>query len=256
MRRHLSALLTGALLVCAAASGQAASDPQLLPYTAKFKTTTVKTLADGSNATSVSTEIDAVDSHGHRLIEVTEDPSSPSGRAGTQFHVTDRSSLTTSYWSVPGTSAMVVHMPDLGDPDNDCAKKMKAIDALHPVSAESSRGEAVPIQDLGAKTILGIEARGGQVTFTSTFFRPGESGPAKRTNEVWTAIDPRLDKLVVRTVSTTSHGETTTRELVEFKQAEPDPSIFQLPADLQITKREGHAYSCGIYPQPKPAPAQ
>jgi hypothetical protein len=72
-----------------------------------------------------------------------------------------------------------------------------------------------------------------------------------RTNDVWTATDPRLGGLVVYQSSTTSQGTTTTRELTEFTQAEPDPQLFEIPADRQIVRSETNAYVCGPDGQPK-----
>ena len=250
MRVFLCALSAGVFLACAAASCLTASDPVQLPYTAHYKLTTVQKLPDGSTKTTESTMVEAIDLHGRMLITYADSSGAPGGQARTDFHIRDKVNLTSTSWSVPGTTAQVVHMPDLGEPETDCAKKMKAIDALHPA------GQTLPIKDLGTKTIRGLEAHGGQVTFTTSFMRPGMPRPATRTNEVWTAVDPRLGKLVVRTISTTSQGVTTTQELVKFTQAEPDPKLFKIPPDRQVTKREGQAYICGIRPQPRPAPAQ
>ncbi len=256
MPKCFIALQTGLVLACAIGNAQTNSEATKLPYTARYTFTTVKVLPNGSSSTVVDTMLQALDSKGHFVTIYTPDSSGTGGQKSTRVQVRDAINLTSSSWAVPGTTAQVVHMPDLGDPNNDCAKKMKAIDALHPVSAESSRGEVIPIKDLGTKMIRGLEAHGGEITFTSTFIRPGSSAPATRTNEVWTAVDPRLDKLVVLTTSTTSQGESSRQELVEFTKGEPDPKLFEIPADRQITKREGQAYICGIKPQSKPVTTQ
>jgi hypothetical protein len=260
MLRRIFAFQASLLLACFAAVGQTNSTAAPLPYIAHFKTTTVRTLVDGSKSTSVSMSVQAADLHGHFINSYTDNSGGPGGQPRTDFQVRDSVNLTMSYWSVPGTSAHVVHMPDLGEPETDCAKKIKAIGPLHPAGAGQ-----LPVEDLGTKTFLGVEAKGGRISFTPGIVavKPAEvaSGvdapiPLRRTNEVWTATDPRLHGLNVRMVFTTSQGATITTEMVDFKQANPDPKLFEIPTGRQITKREGHAYSCGAPQQLKPGPAQ
>jgi hypothetical protein len=255
MRRYFRFLPALFVTGCAAAVGQTAPAAAHVPYTAKYKITSLNRLPDGSSSNSISTMVEALDSKGDRAIIYTFGSSSSNPQPRTDVQLRDLTNLTMSYWSIPGTTLQIVHMPDLDQPDNDCAKKMKAIDELHPVGAESLRGEPLAIKDLGTQVIHGIQARGGEVTFTSTFVRPGQSGPAIRTNQVWTAADPNLGKLVVRSISKTSQGESTTRELVEFIQGEPDPKFFEVPQGREVKKREGQAFTCDIKPKPVPTPA-
>jgi hypothetical protein len=240
------------LLACALASGQSSPKVAQLPYTARFKFTTVKTLPDGSTSTSMHISIKAVDSQG-RISDSTL-PSSVGNDSDQSkgYQVRDLVHLTVSRWIVPGTTAQVIYMPDIGEPETDCAKKIKAITPLHPAGPVQT-----PLEDLGTKTFIGIEARGGRISFATTAQIKSDQGasddaaPLTRTNEVWTAIDPRLGGLVVYQTSSTSQGTTTTRELTEFSQAEPDPELFEIPADREIVRSETNAYICGPGGQPK-----
>jgi hypothetical protein len=226
------------------------------PYTAQFKLTTVRKLPDGTGMTTQSTMIEAMDSQGRRMVSNTEASATADQQMKTQIQVADPVNHTLSYWAVPGTTAQVVNAPDVGV-DTDCSRKMRAIDPLHPVSLETSRGEQLPIADLGTKTIQGIEVRGGRVTFTPTFVPRGASGAIQRTNELWIAVDRALGGLRVIEISTTTgQSETFTKELTSFAQSEPDHKLFQLPAGRQITTKNGMQYYCGVRPgQPSTATA-
>jgi hypothetical protein len=216
------------------------------PYAVEFKTTLVKTLADGSTEASESSELDAVDSHGRKMFSnITV---SATGEKKTDVHTTDPVNHTLNYWSVPGTTAMVVNAPDVGE-DTECSRKMKAISPLHP-----SGTQITPIEDLGTATMLGIAVHGGKVSFMPGIFRMGE-GPHMRTNEVWTATDPALDGLTVRVVSDGGPAGRSTREVVKFTPGEPDASLFQMPAGRTITTREGRAFYCDVKPVAKPPAA-
>jgi hypothetical protein len=184
----------------------------------------------------------AVDAQGRRYSAYTD------GSNPTQVQVSDPVGLAMSYWAVPGTKASLVHMPDLGEPESDCAKKMKAISPLHPAG-----GDATQPEDLGEQTFLGVRAKGGKLSIKRTIYRVGLPGPVTQTNEVWTAEEPGLGGLVVHMVMATSDGSKTTDEMVEFKQGDPDPKLFEIPAGRDITRREGQAYICDIKPRPAAA---
>jgi hypothetical protein len=158
---------------------------------------------------------------------------------------------------VPGTTATVLNAPDIGEPETECAKKMKAIDPLHPFAAG---GQKPAVEDLGIDTVDGVPARGGRVTFIITVRNAGNTEPYERTNEMWSAIDPRLDGLRVRLLSDAGTFGKNTQELVKLTRGEPDPGIFKVPEDRSITAKNGLAYSCGdnkeSFPILAPTPAQ
>lgn len=236
-RNRIPGVLTaaGLLFLVVRVGGQAAraavadssTQPAPLPYTAEFKSTVVRNLPSGGSVTTESTEIIAVDSRGRRMHSSTTAGQDPR----TEVYVADPVGKTIEYWTVPGTTGQIVHMPDLGM-DTDCSRKLKAINPLHPANVPNPR-----IQDLGTKTILGIPARGGRVSFTM--------GTVPRTNEMWTAIDPALNGLALLTIGVTGQSQTWTEQLTRFTQAEPDPKLFVMPEGREITEKNGMAYICG-----------
>jgi len=243
------ALVADGQVAESSASAASATPVPKLPYTAEYKTTIIKTLADGSTVTSESSEVHALDSHGRGLGTYTT--STANGSKRTDFQTADPASHTLMFWSVPGTTGSVMHAPDVGE-DTECSRKMKAISPLHPGGVAQP-----PITDLGTATIMGIAVQGGKVSFMPSIFPAGVE-PHVRTNEVWTATDPALDGLIVKTISDGGPAGKSTRELVKFTPGEPDPALFQMPAGRKITTHDGLEYSCNAKPStapPAPHPA-
>lgn len=235
-----------------AASTPSASETPRSPYTAKFKVTSTKILADGTEVRTESTLVDITDSSGRHLVAYTGNANAPAGQQKTDFQVSDPGTLTMSYWSVPGNGASLVHMPDMGEPESDCAKKVKAITPLHPAGSP----EDLPIEDLGNKTILGVEAHGGRVTFSPNTLPVSQLGlPRTRINEVWTAVDPGLNNLMVRLISDGGALGKSDRELISFDRSEPSPKVFEVPYGREIKRREGQAYICSVQPKAPPPSA-
>jgi hypothetical protein len=82
-----------------------------LPYTAEYKITNVKTLADGSTITRESTEVDALDSQGRRMnAKGGETPVSSYQRSITNFWVSDRVAQVNISWNSVVHSASVTAM--------------------------------------------------------------------------------------------------------------------------------------------------
>jgi hypothetical protein len=88
----------------------------------------------------------------------------------------------------------------------------------------------VSSESLGTQNIEGVQAAGTRttVTYPEGFF--GNDRPLKTINESWTS--PELKMTVLTTSSDPRYGESTTR-LTNIVQAEPDPSLFEIPSDYQ-----------------------
>ena len=248
----------GQVAASASESGADSQSPRSehQPYTAEYKLTRVKTQADGITVTTEFTEVVAVDSHGREMNSITRVPKSAEQTVHTNIGVLDPVSHTITRWSVPGTTASVLNAPDLGEPETECAKKMKAVSPLSPFAAG---GQKPAIEDLGTKTIDGIPAHGGRITFINDAKNAGNTEPYERTNEMWSAIDPGLDGMRVRLLSDAGTFGSNTQELVKLTRGEPDPGIFKVPEDRSITARNGQAYCANnrdSFPILAPMPAQ
>jgi hypothetical protein len=89
--------------------------------------------------------------------------------------------------------------------------------------------------DLGFKTIKGIEVRGHRFTTTVPAGARGinNAGPLEKTFEQWLDTTPGLQSLMVLQVIDDPEVHYT-KELETISLGEPDPTLFQPPADYEI----------------------
>lgn len=228
-----------------------------LPYTAEYKTTQVKTLADGTTITHEWTDVVAVDSRGRQMTATTQIPQSPDKTPSTHVFVHDPESRTNSNWSVPGQKATVTTMPAPGAPRSPCATTGEPVrSAVSSVTPSAVRIRPV-VEDLGTDTVAGIEASGRRTTTTTPAGAVGNDAPLVRTTETWTAVNPGLRGLLVRSVSDDPQTGKRTKELTNLTQSEPDASVFEPPSGYEIVNREEAV--CGgtvevVTPPPPPPP--
>jgi hypothetical protein len=100
----------------------------------------------------------------------------------------------------------------------------------------SGEGE-VNTESLGTQTIEGVVANGQRVTVTIQAGKIGNERPIVTVNERW--YSPELQTLVFSKNSDPRLGETTYR-LTNIDRNEPDPSLFQVPADYTV--EEGNSF--------------
>jgi hypothetical protein len=98
------------------------------------------------------------------------------------------------------------------------------------VMSWSSEAE-VNQEQLGTQTVEGVAAEGGRVTFTIPAGKIGNDRPIVSFNERW--YSQELQTVVLSKNSDPRMGETTYR-LTNIDRSEPDPSLFQVPADYTV----------------------
>ena len=87
-------------------------------------------------------------------------------------------------------------------------------------------------EDLGSQTMEGVLVNGTRTTRTIPTGQIGNDAPIKIVTEVWTS--PDLKTVVSSKRSDPRMGEQTF-QLKNVVRAEPDPSLFVVPADFTIT---------------------
>jgi hypothetical protein len=230
---------------------------------AEFKILRVQTPANGTANTHESTVVTARDSQGRLMTATTVLPPSADQTATTHFQVFDPVAHVTFTWSFPGREATVMAIPFLGANHQGCGFAVGRI---------WSANEKTTVEDLGTMSILGVEARGSRSSTTIPVEAIGKHKrhpPQARTTEVrsselWQAIAPGLNGLVVRQVSEDAHSGKTSRELVKFNQSEPDAAVFRPPIGYEIVNRDVDTNPCasfgigGMEPlvAPNPVPPQ
>jgi hypothetical protein len=85
--------------------------------------------------------------------------------------------------------------------------------------------------DLGAQTVEGVPARGTRITRTIEAGQMGNALPIVITTETW--FSPDLKVLVSSKSSDPRIGDTIYK-LTNIQRAEPDPALFQVPADYTV----------------------
>lgn len=207
-----------------------------LPYTAEFRTTTVRTLANGSTVTQETTEIVARDSQGRQMLSTTSTPISEGQPVRTMININDPVGHTHSFWVVPGDRVTVTNLPA---PDAVRASCPAPTLASPPQRDEAQRAQPTT-EDLGTQSFQGLEARGHRSTWTIPVGSIGNSEQLVHTSEAWFSTTPGLTGINVRQVNDDPQTGLSTRELVRFTQGEPDAAQFQPPQDYEIVAQETH----------------
>jgi hypothetical protein len=91
-------------------------------------------------------------------------------------------------------------------------------------------------EHLGSQTINGVQATGTRITRTIPAGAEGNSLPIVSVHETWTSDDLKVPVMVK--TSDPRFGTSQT-QLTNIVRAEPDPSLFQVPAGYTVTKDRG-----------------
>jgi hypothetical protein len=122
-----------------------------------------------------------------------------------------------------------------------------------------TNGGVMQVEDLGHRTIEGLDAQGVRITMKSMIgSQTSEEGGAQSTRSTLQAMDPvqeggssgangfsdgssqerwcseELAILVLQTNSNSKAETTSSRALTNLERREPDPALFQIPADYTI----------------------
>lgn len=223
-----------------------------VPYTATYQETRVRTLPDGKTSTEVETVVETRDSQGRRRsMRLLTLPPHPWAKS-TATLVTVEDAETRTQWITlpPGDErkgqATVWHYgapcPKVTPPPTPAEQAKpteppldeharQVHEALEDVRARNR--EKFPLsksvtENLGVKTIKGIEVRGYRIT-TTTYIG---GSPSVNISETWHDTTPGLFIQVL--VTDEGPERKYRRELMSITLGEPDPTIFRPPADFEI----------------------
>ncbi len=227
------------------------------PYTAEFKITHVRTLANGTTITQESTEVQARDSQNRTMNSTTW--IRPSGDrspatvvsisdpvAGTEIKLNPHDKVATIYKLPPLEERHGCWQSESGHFTSSWPSATPFNDAVQGASAGKSvpassvqppiRRRAGPEkQDLGTTTILGVEAKGRRIVHTTPVGEIGNDQPLVNTQETWLSTELGI---VVRELQDNPQSGTRTRELVNLTRGDPDPSTFQPPEGYEVVTED------------------
>lgn len=204
-----------------------------MPYTATRKTTHVQKLADGTTITRENTAKEARDSNGRTYHENRmELPSGATGRDAFSFvNVFDPVNRVQMSWTTNSKQATVFHLPEPGQ-----APKRQQSSTVSQTQARAVTvvGPKLEMEDLGIKTIDGIEAKGTRMTRVIEAGKEGNDRPMTITNETW--VSPDL-KIMLTSINDDPRSGTTTTETTNIDRGEPDPGLFQVPEGYTVKEQ-------------------
>jgi hypothetical protein len=211
------------------------------PYTANFLITQTRTPATGAPVTHEEKELIARDTQGRRVTATTPVAAPGAPAAVTHVNMSDPVARTNSSWSIPGDKVTVTAMPQPGARTN-CGPPKEHAPAPKPT-----------VEQLGKQTIMGIETEGRRITATIPASANGKEPERTRITEEWTATDPGLRGFVARESTNEAPTSQSSRELQNFREGEPNPAFFQVPAGYQVVNKPVPGSNC---PANEGAPSQ
>lgn len=224
------------------------------PYSATVSNESVQTLADGNRIVQKTSGTTARDSEGRTRNDASLPMIGNMSSAGTPHLVFIVDPVTqTSYTlnldektaHVMGRKMLTAPLP----PPGAGAAGVKIIsrdiamssEHMGPMTFEIS-GPKIELdkeqtqartEDLGTQVIEGVSAQGVRTTRTIAAGEIGNEKPIDIVTEVWTS--PDLKTIVMSKRSDPRSGEQTFR-LTNISRAEPDPTLFTIPADFKTVE--------------------
>lgn len=223
------------------------------PFSATIKNNSVQTLADGNQLVQTSTGSIARDSQGRTRQELATPSVGPADLKAPRLVLIEDPVSGTAY-SLDLTDKIAHQMPLPSSRQNADSYPAAQAGGLAVQIGPSGLGwSAAPIigaalsgpkaamagnqqdqpstEDLGSKTMEGLLVNGTRTTTTIPAGQIGNSEAIKIINEVWTSPDL---KTVIYSKRTDPLAGEQTLELTNIARAEPDPSLFTVPAEFKI----------------------
>ncbi len=201
------------------------------PYSLTSKTTNSKKLTDDTWTTTVLVERRMRDSEGRERSEFVD----PSGRS-IAARVTDPVAQTIVLLQTWDKTARVtrVPLPKPPTPEQEARvaearAKAAQLLASHPAPSVEGKDELPP------RTIEGVYAEGKRQIIVLGASTLSDGEPVRVVEETWTAPDL---KIPLASTSDDPRGQKITMTVTSLQRAEPDPGLFQIPADYKTVEQE------------------
>ncbi len=215
------------------------------PYTATVTNESIQTLADGNRIVQTSTGTMARDSMGRTRQDAPVSSIGSIARANAPHMVFIRDPVAETSYTLNLTDKTAHKAPSRmlapPPPPSAAAARATSLLALAPSSQlqpyavarnPAFQGSDKPLtEDLGSQTMEGVLVTGTRTTHTIPAGEVGNDKPLSIVNEVWTSPDLKI--IVYSKRSDPRTGDQTVK-LTNIVRAEPDPSLFAIPADFKI----------------------
>lgn len=213
------------------------------PYSAQAVTERTQVLANGNKIDQKSTATVYRDSQGRTRREMTMGPIGPwaGPKNPTPMVLINDPVAGLGYVLNPGKQTAVQH--PLG------AFKRFAGNAQHRQARLQESNANATTESLGSRMVAGVEAEGTRTTVTIPAGQIGNAQAIQIVTEKW--YSPALQIVVMMTRNDPRLGSTT-YQLTNINQTEPDPELFKVPSNY--TMRERPAIRKGPPPPPPASP--
>ncbi|PYU26164.1 MAG: hypothetical protein DMG32_10360 [Acidobacteria bacterium] len=235
------------------AFGSDSSAPvQGAPYSATITNESVQTLADGNRIVQSGTGTVARDSQGRTRQDATLPAignlsaanaphlvfiHDPEAQSSYTLNLTDKTAHKMPPMPLPpsggpglgGSNTFFIQTGEAATPPGPLPPPVIVTRKAFP---KADKGQ-VNTEDLGSQTMEGVFVTGVRTTSTIPAGQIGNEKPITIVTEVWTS--PDLKTIVYSKRSDPRMGEQTF-QLTNISRAEPDPSLFSVPADFKIVE--------------------
>jgi hypothetical protein len=195
------------------------------PYSLLEKTTTVRTLADGTTMRSTHEERKMRDAEGRTRVDILHEFKSEVTIVVTT--ISDPVTRTRTTLNVRQKMAYTFHLPELKPAAPVDEKKVAELRAAAP----SRPTPNFQTEKLGQRNVSGIFAEGTRTTRLIPIGMEGNDREIRVVTELW--ISPDLKVVVARSVDDPRSGQTT-MEVSDLLRGDPDAALFQVPADYKM----------------------
>jgi hypothetical protein len=195
------------------------------PYSMVEKTTTVRTLADGTTMRSTHEERKMRDAEGRTRVDILHEFKNEVTIVITT--ISDPVTRTRTTLNVRQKMAYTFHLPELKPAAPVDEKKLAELRA----AAKSRPTPNFQRENLGQKNVSGIFAEGTRTTRLIPIGMEGNDREIRVVTEQW--VSPDLKVIVARSVNDPRSGQIT-MEVSDLLRGDPDAALFQVPADYKM----------------------
>jgi hypothetical protein len=204
------------------------------PFSGTETTTSTQSLANGSTITHTTNTTFYRDSSGRVRTETTM-PARPGSNETPHTMVTISDPVAGVIHELDTTNKvsrdMTIRRPNGNAQNRPVRTAPPANGQARGMRGPGANDPHVVHETLAGQSVSGVYATGDRSTRTIPAGSEGNSADLQRTHEVWTSTDLKIPVMVKDTDPV--HG-TTVRQMNSIQRAEPDPSLFQVPAGYTV----------------------
>jgi hypothetical protein len=193
------------------------------PYSLIEKTTTLRTLADGTTMRTTHAERKIRDVEGRTRVEMLHEFKGEV--TVTVVTISDPVARTRTTLNVRQKMAYVFHVPEQKDPAPPVEKLAEVRGGTpHP-------GPNFQVEKLDGKIVSGVFAEGTRTTRVIPVGMEGNDREIRVVTEQW--VSPDLKIVVARSVDDPRSAQST-MEVSDLRRVDPEAAVFQVPADYKM----------------------